>query len=50
MQMSTVNSQQWWSTVKVNGQLLTCADVACVTSPKADVAGREAQQAREARE
>ena len=28
--------------VKVNGQLLMCADVAWVTSPRADVAGREA--------
>ena len=29
-------------TVKVNSQLLTCADMACVTSPRADVAGRDA--------
>ena len=34
-----VNGQRSKSTVRVNGQLLTCADVACVTSPRADVAG-----------
>ena len=34
-----VNGQWSKSTVRVNGQLLTCADVAWVTSPRADVAG-----------
>ena len=31
-QRSTVNGQRSKSTVRVNSQLLTCADVACVTS------------------
>ena len=42
----TGHVEKFWlwskSTVRVNGKLLTCDDVACVTSPRADVAGRDA--------
>ena len=44
-----VNGQRSKSMVRVNGQRMMCADLACVTSPRAYVAGREVQQAHGAR-